>query len=106
MTDKRRSLLTDREREILLNNGADVSEGYYGVVVSRARSRIQRLESDIQALKEHPTLYDELLEVIPDRERPAGRVRTDNTDTDPDSSSFIEDGLDPDGVNERVVSND
>jgi type II secretory pathway component PulM len=101
MTDERRSLLTDREREILLNNGEDVSEGYYGVVVSRARSRIQRLESDIQALKEHPTLYDELLEVIPDRERPAGQVQTD-----PDSSSFIEDGLDPDGVNERVVSND
>jgi hypothetical protein len=106
MTDERRSLLTDREREILLNNGEDVSEGYYGVVVTRARSRIQRLETDIQALKEHPTLYDELLEVIPDRERPSGRVRSDNTDTDPDSMPTVEDGLTPDAVNEKVVSND
>jgi hypothetical protein len=106
MPDKRRSLLTDREREILLNNGADVSEGYYGVVVSRARSRIQRLESDIQALKEHPTLYDELLEVIPDRERPAGQVQTDNTGTDPETVPFIEDKLDREAVKEEVVSND
>jgi len=106
MPDKRRSLLTDREREILLNNGEDVSEGYYGVVVSRARSRIQRLESDIQALKEHPTLYDELLEVIPDRERPAGQVQTDNTGTDPETVPFIEDKLDREAVKEEVVSND
>ena len=106
MTDERRSLLTDREREILLNNGEDVSEGYYGVVVTRARSRIQRLESDIQALKEHPTLYDELLEVIPDRERPAGQVQTDNTGTDPETVPFIEDKLDREAVKEEVVSND
>jgi len=106
MPDERRSLLTDREREILLNNGEDVSEGYYGVVVSRARSRIQRLESDIQALKEHPTLYDELLEVIPDRERPAGQVQTDNTGTDPETVPFIEDKLDREAVKEEVVSND
>ena len=106
MSDERRSLLTDREREILLNNGEDVSEGYYGVVVTRARKRIQRLETDIQALKEHPTLYDELLEVIPDRERPGGRVRTDNTDTDPDSMPTAKDGLDREAVKEEVVSND
>ena len=106
MSDERRSLLTDREREILLNSGEDVSEGYYGVVVTRARQRIQRLETDIQALKEHPTLYDELLEVIPDRERPGGRVRTDNTDTDPDSMPTAKDGLDREAVKEEVVSND
>jgi hypothetical protein len=106
MSDERRSLLTDREREILLNSGEDVSEGYYGVVVTRARKRIQRLETDIQALKEHPTLYDELLEVIPDRERPGGRVRTDNTDTDPDSMPTAKDGLDREAVKEEVVSND
>jgi hypothetical protein len=106
MTDERRSLLTDREREILLNNGEDVSEGYYGVVVTRARSRIQRLETDIQALKEHPTLYDELLGVIPDRERPGGRVRTDKKDTDLDSMPTAKDGLDREAVNEEVVSND
>ncbi len=106
MTDERRSLLTDREREILLNNGEDVSEGYYGVVVTRARSRIQRLETDIQALKEHPTLYDELLEVIPDRERPGGRVRTDKKDTDLDSMPTVDDGLSPDAVSEEVVTDD
>jgi len=106
MSDERRSLLTDRERDILLNNGEDVSEGYYGVVVTRARKRIQRLETDIEALQEHPTLYDELLEVIPDRERPGGRVRTDHTDTDPDSIPSIEDGLDRDAVSEEVVTDD
>jgi len=106
MPDERRALLTDREREILETNGESIGEhytdDYYYTVVSRVRKKIQRLESDIQALKEHPTLYDELLEVIPDRERPSGRVRTDNSDSMPTEK----DGLDRDAVKEEVVSND
>jgi len=35
--------------------------------VSRVRKKIQRLNDDIQALEEHPTLYNELLDEIPDK---------------------------------------
>lgn len=58
--DGPRGLMTDREREILLGD-ADVSEKYYGVVVTRVRKRIERLaEEELEALEAHDTLADEL----------------------------------------------
>ena len=58
-----RALVTDREREILLGE-ADVSEKYYHVVVTRVRKRINQLTEEIEALKSHDTLADELREVV------------------------------------------
>lgn len=66
MTDDRRGLLTDREREILLDGGDDVTEKYYGVVVSRVRNKIERLDDDLPALEAHDTLADELREIVCD----------------------------------------
>ncbi|WP_251342811.1 hypothetical protein [Haloplanus halophilus] len=66
MADNRRALLTEREREILENNGEDVTEKYYGVVVSRVRNKIELLERDLPALDTHDTLGDELREVVCD----------------------------------------
>ena len=61
-----RGLMTDREREILLGE-ADVTEKYYGVVVTRVRKRINRLgEKEIEALMSHDTLLKELREVVCD----------------------------------------
>lgn len=58
--DGPRGLMTDREREILLGD-ADVSEKYYGVVVTRVRKRIERLaEEELEALEAHDSLADEL----------------------------------------------
>ena len=68
MADDRRALLTEREREILLGEGEEVSEKYYSVVVSRVRNKIERLEEDIPALDAHDTLGDELREVVCDEE--------------------------------------
>lgn len=64
MADDRRALLTDREREILLSGGEDVSEKYYSVVVSRVRNKVERLEEDLPALDAHETLGKELREVV------------------------------------------
>jgi hypothetical protein len=75
MTDLR-AVLTDREREILETNGADVTEKYYGVVITRVRKKIQRLGDDIAYLREHPTLADELREVVDANTEP-------NTDPEP-----------------------
>lgn len=62
--DGPRGLMTDREREILLGD-ADVSEKYYGVVVTRVRKRIERLgDEEIEALEAHETLADELREAV------------------------------------------
>jgi hypothetical protein len=68
MADDRRALLTEREREILLDEGDDVTEKYYGVVVTRVRNKIQRLEDDLPALEEHDTLADELRSVVCENE--------------------------------------
>ena len=60
MADDRRGLLTPREREIL-SGEADVTEKYYYSVVSRVRSKIQKVEEDAQLLREnHPDLFEEL----------------------------------------------
>lgn len=66
MARNSRGLMTDREREILLGE-ADVTEKYYGVVVTRVRNRIQRLEeAELEALAAHDTLAEELREVVCD----------------------------------------
>lgn len=67
MADDRRALLTEREREILRGE-ADVTEKYYGVVVTRARNKIERVAADIEALECHDTLADELRAVVCGRE--------------------------------------
>lgn len=64
MAEDRRGLLTDREREILLTDGEDVSEKYYGVVVSRVRNKIELIGEDLEALEQHDTLADELRNVV------------------------------------------
>lgn len=58
-----RSLLTEREREII-SGKADVSESYYYRVVSRVRDKIEGLEQDLAVLEHHETLADELREVV------------------------------------------
>lgn len=64
MADNRRSLLTEREREILLSGGEEVSEKYYGVVVSRVRNKIEGVEEDLGALEAHATLADEFRNIV------------------------------------------
>lgn len=64
MAEERRGLLTDREREILLNDGKDVTNKYYGVVVSRVRKKIELVDDDLEALAQHETLADELREEV------------------------------------------
>lgn len=68
MPEDRRGLLTDREHEILMSGGDDVSEKYYGVVVSRVRNKIELVGDDIGALEQHDTLAEELREVVCDSE--------------------------------------
>lgn len=63
MTD-RRALLTEREREIISNEADDVSDDYRYQTVSRIRSRIQRIEADLDALEAHGDLADELRAII------------------------------------------
>lgn len=58
-----RALLTDREREILTGE-ADVTEKYYYVVVTRVRNRFDRMGEDIEILEDHPSLADELRDVV------------------------------------------
>ncbi|ELY68924.1 hypothetical protein C489_06143 [Natrinema versiforme JCM 10478] len=62
--DDRRALLTDDEKAIL-HGEKDVSDSYYYVVVSRVRSKIQKLTNeDLGALEEHDSLADELRDGI------------------------------------------
>jgi len=60
---ERRALLTDREREIITGE-ADVKDSYRYQTVSRVRSRLERLESDIEAFREHGGLLEELQEIV------------------------------------------
>jgi len=66
MAEDRRGLLTDREREILLNEGEDVTDKYYGVVISRVRKKIELVDDDLEALEQHESLADELRDVVCD----------------------------------------
>ena len=59
-----RSLLTDREREILAGDG-DVSDNYRYKVQSVARQRVRGIADDVDVLREHePEIFDELQEIV------------------------------------------
>lgn len=59
-----RSLLTEREREIIAGD-ADVTDNYRYKVESTARQRVRRLGPDIKVLREHlPDAYEELVNVV------------------------------------------
>ena len=59
-----RSLLTDREREILAGD-ADVSDNYRYKVQSVARQRVRGIANDVDVLREHePEIYNELQEIV------------------------------------------
>jgi len=65
MTDEQyRGLLTEREKEILRGD-ADVDESYEYRVVSRVRSKIEKVEEDVDVLEEHDSnLDDELRDAV------------------------------------------
>ena len=58
-----RALLTDREREIV-SGEADVTDDYRYQTVSRVRSRMERLDGDLQAMDAHGDLGDELRSIV------------------------------------------
>lgn len=60
----RRALLTEREREIVSGEADDVTDSYRYQTVSRIRSRLQRLEKDLEALEEHGALADDFRSVV------------------------------------------
>ena len=63
MTEER-SLLTDREREIL-SGEADVSDNYRYKVESVARRRVRNIEGDVEVLREnYPEILEELRDVV------------------------------------------
>ena len=77
MADDRRALLTPREREIL-SGDADVNEDYYYAVVSRVRKKIQKLDEDVQILRQnHPALYSELQAAIAEDESAEANEKDD-----------------------------
>lgn len=58
--DDRRSILTEREKEIL-SGEADVTEKYFFTVVSRVRNKIEGLQEDLEFLDEnYAKLGDEM----------------------------------------------
>jgi hypothetical protein len=59
----RRALLTDREREIIAGE-ADVSDSYRYQTISRVRKRLDRLEGDMEAMRQHGDLLDELRNLV------------------------------------------
>lgn len=62
---ERRALLTDREREIIAGE-ADVSDSYRYQTISRVRKRLERLEDDMEAMRQHGDLLAELREIVCD----------------------------------------
>ncbi|EJN58006.1 hypothetical protein [Halogranum rubrum] len=57
-----RGLLTEREREAL---AGDASDSYHRKTRSYVRTRIDKLEDDVEILEEHhPDLLEELREVV------------------------------------------
>lgn len=59
-----RSLLTEREREILSGN-ADVTDNYRYKVQSIVRQRIRRISRDVDVLRDHePEMYEMLTERV------------------------------------------
>lgn len=64
----RRALLTERERDIVSGEAEDITDEYRYQTVSRIRSRLQRLEDDIEALDAHGDLGDELRDIVYENE--------------------------------------
>ena len=63
-----RSLLTDREREILAGD-ADVSDNYRYKVQSVARQRVRGIADDVDVLRKHePEIFDELQKIVCENE--------------------------------------
>lgn len=62
MTDQRRALMTEREREILTDE-ADVTTNYKYSVESRIRTRLrEKLKQDVDVLRtEYPEMFDDLI---------------------------------------------
>jgi hypothetical protein len=60
--------VNQREREIVSGDADDITDEYQYQTVSRIRSRLQRLEDDIEALGAHGDLGDELREIVCDIE--------------------------------------
>lgn len=60
----RRALLTEREREIVSGEADDITDEYRYQTVSRIRSRLQRVEADLDALDSHGELGDELRAIV------------------------------------------
>jgi len=58
-----RALLTDREREIVAGE-ADVDDPYRYQTISRVRQRFSRLEGDLEAMKKHGELADEVRKIV------------------------------------------
>lgn len=58
-----RALLTDRERDIIAGT-ADVKDEYRYQLISRIRTRMERLDEDIEAMDAHGGLGDELRERV------------------------------------------
>jgi len=67
MSDERRGILTEGEREILLGD-RDVSDNHYYTTVSRVRKKIRRVGEDLSALEAHGELADELRSVVCENE--------------------------------------
>ena len=65
MSDKRRGLLTETERAVLLGE-QEVSDNYQYTIISRVRNKIGELEEDMEALEEHEELLNEIQEVVCD----------------------------------------
>lgn len=64
---KGRSLLTDREREILRNGkeSEEYSENRWYNVRHRVRERVEELPADLEILREHyPEIYADLVEAV------------------------------------------
>jgi hypothetical protein len=62
----RRALLTEREREIVSGEADDITDEYRYQTVSRIRSRLQRLDDDLEALEAHGDLAGELRDIVCD----------------------------------------
>jgi hypothetical protein len=63
-----RSLLTDREREILAGD-ADVSDNYRYKVQSVARQRVRGIADDVDVLREYePEIFAELQAIVCENE--------------------------------------
>lgn len=59
-----RGLLTDRERDLLTDEG-DVSQDYVYQIRHRVREKIQRLAADVDLLEEHhPYLAEEVRDAV------------------------------------------